>query len=258
MQTDEIIKSGRSTEKLDNRIKTNMQSQSFSLEEWIFSDQKFDQAERVLELCSGTGRQSEYIVNKAGRDAEIILSDISPESCQLLAEKYKENKNITIIEQDIDDLLSSDIGMFDYVFVSYALYYSRLNEHTLCSKLVDKINSGGKLVVAGPYRNNNSELFGFLESYGVSLPRSVSYCCDRFMDNLLYEMTPYVKSANLSFADNCQVWESDEKLFKYWENTTFFDSKLARAVKNGLKQFFKDNDVFRVTKKLSKFDFTIK
>ena len=258
MKSDIIIESGRSTEKLDKRIKTNIQSQNFDLEKWIFSDQEIEKADRILELCSGTGRQSEYIIAGADKSAEIILSDISHDSCEMLSGRYTENKNINVIESDLDELLDSDIGRFDYIFVSYALYYSRLNEHTLCSKLANRMKRDAHLVVVGPYRNNNAELFGFLESYGVSLPRSVSYCCDRFMDNFLYEMTPYSQSVKLSFADNCQVWDSEEKLFTYWENTTFYDAARAESVRNGLRQYFKDNGNFRVTKKIAKFDFVIK
>jgi len=244
------------TGKLIERINRNKESQDFSLEDWIFSDLRLDECNSILELCSGTGRQSERIVTLAGDDTRVVLSDISDQACLLLKEKFAGRGNVSVINDDIDKLLCSIQGTFDFIFVSYGLYYSQLREEILCEKITRLLADGGRLIVVGPFTGNNTELFGFLSSLNVRIPRSVVYSCEDFMNNVLYEMSHYASRTTIDFVANLQVWTSVESLMSYWKSSTFYDSDLESKVQENLEDYFKRNGSFPVTKKIARMIFT--
>lgn len=243
------------TNKLKERIMRNRENQSFSLEEWIFSDMDIRGFRRILELCSGTGHQSNHIVSLANPEASITLSDISSDACNILKKKFDKNKNVKILNKGIDDLLDSINDTFDFVFVSYGLYYSRHIEHVLCGKIEKLLTPSGRFVVVGPHVGNNYELFEFLSSLGITIPGPVTYCCEAFMQNILQEMIPFSSQVKLKFFDNIQKWTSAKSLFSYWQNTTFYNAEKDEMVKSNLKLYFERNKDFQVTKKISLFDF---
>jgi len=246
------------TKKLIERISKNRENQDFSLEDWIFADLNLERYKNILELCSGTGLQSEYIIKNAGIGAKIILSDISKESTDILKQKFGKKKEIKIINQDVDKLLDSLKETFDLVFVSYGLYYSKYAEHILCGKIARLIKPGGRFTVVGPYRGNNSEFFGYLSSLGVQIPRPVIHCCEEFMENILHEMAPFSSKIRINFVENVQKWNSWESLLAYWQNSTFHDARREEILKKNIKIYFDNNSYFQVTKKIAKFEITLK
>jgi len=252
------IQAASDTAKLVERINKNQESQTFCLEDWIFSDMDLSKFTNILELCSGTGKQSEYIVKLSNSAAKINLSDISEDSSRLLKEKFSKNKQVTIHNQNMDELLDSITPGFDLILVSYGLYYSNYREDILTGKISNLLNQGGMLIVVGPYRDNNYELFGFLRSHGVSIPRSVSYSCDGFMDNILHEMLVYSKSVTMDFADNVQKWSSSDSLLTYWKNSTFYDPEKEEEISVSMRRHFENSSSFHITKKIAKFIFVKK
>jgi hypothetical protein len=120
------------------------------------------------------------------------------------------------------------------------------------------LRDGGKLTVVGPYRNNTIELFGLVESCGVEIPHKVKYSFEKFMDRFLTEMTVYSSRVVLDFIKNAQRWDSAEKLLKYWENTPYYDAKLHGKVQEAFEAYFSKNEIFQLTKRIAKFEFTKK
>ena len=252
-----LMDASADTNKLVKRINENKESQSFSLNEWIFSDLTLDGFSKIFELCSGTGEQSECFVNLISSDTTITLSDISGDACDLLKKKFVKFDNVKIVNKEMDDLLDTLNEQFDMIFVSYGLYYSQYSEDILCKKIARLLKPRGKFVVVGPYIGNNNELFGFLASLGVKVPKAVIYCCDNFMQNILLEMNKLSSDVRLRFVENKQQWRSLESLLSYWQNSTFYDSRNEELVKTSLKSFFEKNKCFQITKKIAKFEFTI-
>ena len=209
-----------------------------------------------MELCSGTGKQSEYIVKK-GTSAEITLSDISKESCDILKESFS-SENVKVLHTDLDSLLDNSNNEYDLIFVSYALYYTKKNMFSLCTSLTKALKPGGRLVVVGPYKNNNSELFGLLSTLGIAIPRSVRHCCDQFMEELLCELLPYCSSSKSKFVENKQEWKSVEELHKYWKSSTFYDQKNEAKFIQLATQLIKENETFNITKRIAMFEFTLR
>ena len=120
------------TDKLIERINRNRESQDFSLEDWVFSDLHLDECRNILELCSGTGRQSERIVKLADNATRVVLSDVSGQACLLLKEKFAGRGNVSVINDNMDNLMLSVKEPFDLIFISYGLYYSQYKEEILC------------------------------------------------------------------------------------------------------------------------------
>lgn len=252
------MKTSIDTNKLIERINKNEEAQTFSLEKWVFSDLKLEGFNNILELYSGTGKQSEHIVNLSKRNTSITLSDVSREACDMLRENFAKYDNVKVINTDIDKLLDSSNNLFDMIFVSYGLYYSLYREDILCEKIAKLLKPHGMFTVVGPYSGNNYELFGFLSSLGVIIPRSVLYCSEEFMQNILCEMNKFSSEVGIQFAENIQQWDSRESLLTYWQNSTFYEPCKEEQVKVNLKLFFERNNCFQVTKKIAMFNFTMK
>jgi len=255
MMSKNIDKVSRDTQSLQARIQMNQGNQVFDLEGWIFGSLRERKYERILELCAGTGRQSEYLLSLLRKDGQLVLLDASSASCQLLTERFKALPLVSVVNSDLDEYLAGCGKKFDFIFVSYGLYYSKLAEKELSQRLMSLLLPNGELLVIGPHRGNNEELFSSLSSCGVRIPDSVVYCCEHFMDNLLLAMKPYGGSANVELASNPQSWRSAANLLKYWESSTFYNVSKREAVAQYFKEWFSKEKEFVVTKRIAKIIF---
>jgi ubiquinone/menaquinone biosynthesis C-methylase UbiE len=248
-------KSSKDVDKLQARIMANQNSQKFNLENWIFQDLINVKFENILELCAGTGRQSEKLSHFLVKEGRLNLLDVSADACSLLTKKFAGNKNVKIMCKDLDEYLLSCRKKFDLIFVSYGLYYSKCDELQLAQSLSRMLSDRGSLIVVGPYIGNNMELFDVLKKCGVNIPVRISYCCEKFMNNFLLSMLRHSCCANINLANNKQRWDSADSLLKYWENTTFYDFSLRDKVLKSFQNHFKNNNKFIVTKRIAKMLF---
>lgn len=235
---------------LEERIKQNEHNQSLNLNEWAFMNIEPDNKSlSILELCCGTGKQTEYLT-KLFPNANITAIDISNDAINTMKLKFSQ---VNSIVTGIDEFINTTTDKFDIIFVSYGLYYASNLDDTI-SKIINSLNVGGKFIVLGPYGNNNKSLFDLVKSTGAKINEFVLYSCTDFMyDKVLRLSMTNFKDIKINTAVNTIKWKSYEDVIMYWKNTTFFDAAKENIFRTKLIDYFNSNDTFNNEKHIMLF-----
>ncbi len=248
------------TDKLEMRLQGNRRVQKLNLGEWIFSRVDVMKGSQVLELCCGNGHQSVIFDQLLGNDGELFMVDASTQAIDEVKSKLGIKKRYYYC-QSLDHLCEKTFGegqRFDLIFCAYGLYYAEEPERLL-NLLCLLLKQEGRIVIVGPYGENNGELFRLLEGQRVQLSQSVISSSRSFMPDVVANF------ARKSFAEvdiqtikNEQIWPDREGILDYWKNTTFYDEKRMGDVKAAFAEIFNQAGQFVVTKhimliKMSKY-----
>ncbi len=227
-----IIHKAKETGLLEKRIKQNRNFQQVDLLKWIFDRTKLEPDSKIIELCSGTGSQTSYLLDNAGKDGQVIAVDISSQSIERLKAKTKgvnHSKLVTVVS-DMDNLDAAlrnqgfRPSYFDLAFCAYGLYYSK-DVLTTLKVLKSWLKPKGRIVIVGPFGSNNSPLFNVLEQGGVSISRYVKHTSGDFMvKDVLPWITNHYQLTYIHTTVNQIIWNKTEDIIEYWKNTTFYDS----------------------------------
>ena len=166
---------------LNKRIEHNEKFQRIDINKWAFKlISKDTRPLNILELCCGTGRQSEYLINHY-INSSIDLLDISQDSLnQIKNSSYFDKSKISTFNIGIDEFFLKNKKKYDIIFVSYGLYYSKDIDEVL-KRIKNSINKKGKFIVMGPHGNNNKEIFDIIESTGLKIDKKIKFTCTDFM-----------------------------------------------------------------------------
>jgi len=239
IEKENIIRRAKETGLLEKRINQNMSYQKFDFLKWIFDRIKVEPDSKIIELCSGTGSQTSYLLDKVGKGGQVVAVDISSESIKILKAKPREvdhSKLVTIVS-DIDNLDPAlrnkgfSAQCFDLAFCAYGLYYSKDVLNTL-KVIKNWLKPKGRIVIVGPFGSNNSPLFNMLENGGVRIPSYVKYTSGEFMiKDVLSWITNNYQVTYIHTTVNRIIWNKTEDIIEYWESTTFYDSDKLSMVK---------------------------
>jgi len=238
-EKENIIRKAKETELLKKRINQNKSFQQLDFLKWIFDRIKIEPGSKIIELCSGTGSQTSYLLDKAGKGGQVTAVDISSESIGILKANTKEvdhSKLVTVVSNmdNLEPALRNQgfrPQFFDLAFCAYGLYYSKDVSNTL--KVIKSwLKPKGRIVIIGPFGPNNSPLFNVLEQGGVRIPIFVKYTSGEFM---VKEVIPWItdnyQATHIHTTVNQIIWNKVEDIIEYWENTTFYDSDKLPIVK---------------------------
>lgn len=104
--------------------------------------------QRILDLCSGTGRAASWIAQAVGKKGEVIGMDIAGSMVGVATKQYGESKNVIFIKKDVTEPWGYE-DYFDGIFTSFAIHElpekKRLGalEHSYLA-----LKEGGKMVIA--------------------------------------------------------------------------------------------------------------
>lgn len=241
--SEEAKAAGQNTSFLEQRIQMNEVSQSLDLNSWVFSHIDNDRSElQILELCCGTGKQTMELSRKFPR-ATITAIDISPDAIRTI-------KNSSFFDPDriytdvvgIDEYFSEKITLrFDLIFCSYGLYYSQDIDQVLTG-IYESLKVGGRLIVVGPYGDNNGPLFDDLRSVGVHIADQIVFDSQLFMkDKVLQSGHELYSNVEFDSAVNQVVWENKDQVIGYWKSSTFYDADCEPEFDSLLDQHFSQN-----------------
>ena len=242
------------TDFLAERIKQNESNQSLNLNEWAFGNiEGSSESINILEYCCGTGKQTEYL-RKLFPNAHITCLDISEAAIQTVKEaSFFDAEKINAFASGMDEFVENNNLKFDLVFVSYGFYYAKDMDNVIL-KTIELINIEGKLIVLGPYGNNNKLLFDLVKESGVLIDEFVTYSCTDFMyDKVLKHSFNSFKQITIDTAVNPVKWNSKEGVLAYWKNTTFFDEKHEKQFRIKIDDHFKTNSSFVLEKHIMLF-----
>jgi demethylmenaquinone methyltransferase/2-methoxy-6-polyprenyl-1,4-benzoquinol methylase len=77
--------------------------------------------ERILDLCSGTGRAASWMAAAVGDKGEVLGLDITESMVKVARERYGGLKNLTFLKRDVTKSFGYE-NYFDGIFTSFALH----------------------------------------------------------------------------------------------------------------------------------------
>ncbi|MDG2397240.1 MAG: class I SAM-dependent methyltransferase [Flavobacteriaceae bacterium] len=239
------------SESLKSRINENEKNQNVNINKWAFNIiPKKNINLKILELCSGIGRQSEYL-SKHFKNSDFDFLDLSLDSLKIVENSSFFNPGrMNIINEDMDSYVNSTEKKYDIVFVSYGLYYSN-NIKMLLKSIYQILNNEGIFIVMGPHGDNNYQIFEMVESTGLIIEDKIKYTCSKFMyDDVLNFALKEFDELNIYKVKNIIKWMNSSEFYNYWENSTFFDQNFKSKLIEKIDTFFEVNRHFINTKKI--------
>ncbi|MCM4154776.1 class I SAM-dependent methyltransferase [Gramella sp. AN32] len=127
-------------------------SQADAFNKWMYDTIKPFVKGRVLEIGSGIGNISELFIEDG---AEIMLSDLRTEYCEILKAKYNTKSNFLGVEEidlnhkDFESLYADHINSYDTVFALNVIEHIENDDLALknCKKM---LRPGGHLIILVP------------------------------------------------------------------------------------------------------------
>lgn len=220
------------SELLEQRITENTAAQQIDLATWIFERVSVRPDDDVLELCCGTGGQTLTLLDRVGEAGCVVALDISKAALETVRSKAGPEKSgrLVCLESSLEDFPSSlrrpelQTNHFDLIFCAYGLYYSSDPARTL-QQAKAHLKTDGRIVIAGPFGPNNSQLFDLVRASGVELSAAVVDSSEKFM---LQTVLPWgarnFESSSVHTMVNPVCWNTPERVLNYWKNTTFYDA----------------------------------
>jgi len=77
--------------------------------------------EKILDLCSGTGRVASWIAREVGDEGEIVGMDVAETMVKVAKERYGVLKNLIFLQRDVTKPFGHE-NYFDGIFTSYAIH----------------------------------------------------------------------------------------------------------------------------------------
>lgn len=221
-------------------------NQTVELNEWIFSKIRINSDPRILELCCGTGAQTEFLAKIMGNgslDCVDINSDTIRENYSLVR-----NKAVNYHVSSIDDVSNYAPKEVDLIFSAYGFYYSD-NPISLHEELQRRLSKNGKFVLVGPVLGNNAQLYEIMAQIGVEIDNDVLFSSEKFMLKMEEVFLSYYNNVKFNRILNRINYSSANDLLKYWQNTTFYDANKEEEFLSAVNDFYSDG-IF-VTKSIS-------
>jgi demethylmenaquinone methyltransferase/2-methoxy-6-polyprenyl-1,4-benzoquinol methylase len=104
--------------------------------------------ERVLDLCSGTGRATSWIARIVGDKGEVIGMDISRNRTEVARKRYGVLKNVIFTEKDVTEPWGYQ-NYFDGIFISFSLHeISEWGRPQVIEQSCLALKERGRLVIA--------------------------------------------------------------------------------------------------------------
>ena len=238
---------------LDKRIESHDKFGSKDLNQWIFKNMQLHNGLSVLDLGSGTGKQSIPIAKTVGEGGSVCSVDLSQEALDSLMEKAYfngVNNRITTLCCSHDDVqLSLDDNQFDRVVSSYSLYYTNDAERMI-SSIWDKLKTGGILFYCGPSSQNNGELKEFHYSI-LGKESSPVMGASIFMEGIGRDKTIEIfDKVDTTTFENILRFDSAQALYNYWSSYNLYDESIDAKFNTAAQKYFKTNKVFETVKRV--------
>jgi ubiquinone/menaquinone biosynthesis C-methylase UbiE len=80
-----------------------------------------EREERILDLCSGTGRVASWIARSVGREGEVVGMDISKGMIEVATNRCKGLRNVFFLEKDVTTPWEYQ-SYFNGIFASFAMH----------------------------------------------------------------------------------------------------------------------------------------
>jgi len=104
--------------------------------------------EKILDLCSGTGRVVSWIAEAIGKEGEVIGVDISKNMVEVARKRYGSLGNVIFLQKDVTEAWGYR-NYFDGIFTSFALHELPESERSgVLEQCYLALKERGRLVIA--------------------------------------------------------------------------------------------------------------
>ena len=104
--------------------------------------------ERILDLCSGTGRAASWMATAVGDEGEVVALDITESMVKVAKERYGGLKSLLFLQRDVTKPFGYE-GYFDGIFTSFALHeLPEKYRPGVLEKSYLALKEGGRIVIA--------------------------------------------------------------------------------------------------------------
>lgn len=233
----------RDTASLLNRIAANNRFGSADLTQWLLDRMRLLPAERLLDIGCGTGV---HLVEFGRAGANCTGIDISGQSVETARQHAADaGVSMDLWVADMDGLVAKQA--FDTVTALYSLYYSHDAARVL-DRARQLLAPGGRIIVFGPYSDNNAEWFDFLTGF-MTLPEPVLRSTTSFMfDVVLRFAQDHFSDIACERFENIITIPSVDELRRYWRSNVYYDETLDPAFERAAAVHFATNAAFRYRK----------
>lgn len=212
---------------LNCRIATNTTFGNNDLTSWLLKKMKLKENETLLDVGCGTGAQLFSFAKKIKTDFSCTGIDISEDSINKCKD-YAKNNNIKINLQQLNFDNLEDLHnkkKFDTITSIYAAYYSS-NIKIMLNKLKNYLNKNGRIIIMGPYDDNNKKWFEFIFQF-MQLQENVIKSTTTFMyDEILPFACNNFKSVICHRFENKLTIPNLEALRNYWKSNIYYKEDL--------------------------------
>lgn len=80
-----------------------------------------ERGEKILDLCSGTGRAASWMVTAAGDTGQVVGLDITESMVKVAKERYEGMRNLIFLQRDVTEPFGYQ-NYFDGIFTSFAIH----------------------------------------------------------------------------------------------------------------------------------------
>ena len=104
--------------------------------------------EKILDLCSGTGRVASWIAQTVGKEGEVIGMDVAKRMVEVATNRYRRLGNLIFLQKDVTEPWGYQ-NYFDGIFVSFSLHeISELERPRVIEQSCLALKKKGRMVIA--------------------------------------------------------------------------------------------------------------
>ena len=235
-----------------NNLKTRLSMNSVygnaNLQEWLISQLDVKSNDSILDIGCGDGKYLNAINELTSN--KCVGIDYDKEMIDKSIETYSSNEKLEFYNYSMDELESDKCPIaghkFDIIYSAYAFYYSK-DSFKLLDVLKNYLTPTGRIVIVGPYADNNKRWFTFLNQF-VQLPDSIMESSYKFMaDVYTYAEKEFSKAYHKEFINTITL-PTYKDLKTYWEANIYYDSIHDEQFNKYAQEHFSNNDNFYYNK----------
>lgn len=107
-----------------------------------------ERGERILDLCSGTGRAASWIAQAVGKGGEVVGMDVSKNMVQVARKRYERHENLFFQQKDVTQSWGYQ-NYFDGIFISFSLHeISESERPRVIEQSYIALKEKGRMVIA--------------------------------------------------------------------------------------------------------------
>ena len=203
---------------------------------------KISKKDNILDLGCGNGAQTFYFAKK-NIEGELYSIDISKESISYLKNKIL-RKNFFPLCMDMNNISIKKTNFFNIINSCYSFYYAR-NTKKLFSKCYSLLRENGKLIITTPMPPH----------FVIDLAKKVHPISKKITNSLIIykkvikEMKYKKMKVRIFYFNSNMRVKNYYDLFKFYENSTFYNQKFKLLFLKKIKNMFKNKKVISFKKK---------